>query len=239
MSSPYPQSYPQQSYPPPPQQMPPQSSGSGCWIGALIGCLGAIVLSVVLCGVGAWWVKNNVTNLIATVAREAIVSVIKESELEQQEKTEVIAQIDRVVDAVKSGKLKPEELEKLFNEMQDSPIFVLIQIYGVEKVYLEPSGLSAEEKQAGKRVFERAFRGIHEKKIAHSDFEAAMPESMRHQGDDPEMKRPQQVSDEDVKKLIANLKKLADDAQIPDEAFQIDISDELKKDIDKVLAGKE
>jgi hypothetical protein len=220
--------------------MPQQSSGSGCWIGLLVGCLGAIVLSVVLCGVGAWWVKNNVTQLIATVAREAIVAVINESELDPQEKTEVIAQVDRVVSAFKSGKLKPEEVEKLFEEMEDSPIFVLIQIYGVEKMYLEPSGLSAEEKQAGKRVFERVFRGIHEKKIAQGEFETAMPESMQHQAEeDPQMKQTPQISDEDVRKFIANLKKLADDAQIPDEAFQVDISDELKKDIDKVLAGKE
>jgi hypothetical protein len=195
---------------------------------------------VLLCVGGVWWVQSNFTKLIATVAREAIVAGINESELAAQEKTEVIAQIDRVVNTFKAGKLNTDEVEKLFEDLQDSPIFVLIQIWGAEKVYLEPSGLSAEEKLAAKRALERVFRGVHEKKITHEQFEGAMPESFHAEAEaeDPAAK-PKKVSDEDVRTFVANLKKLADDAQIPDEPFQIDISDELKKDIDKALAGKE
>ena len=33
------------------------------------------------------------------------------------------------------------------------------------------------------------------------------------------------------------LKKLADDAEIPDESFTIDIGDEVKKVVDEMLAG--
>jgi hypothetical protein len=235
MSNPYPQQqFAPQTYPPPPQQ----ASGSGCGMGLLIGCLGGAVLCVLLCAGGIWWVSNNVGKLVAGVVRAGIVAVVNESELDAQEKTQVIAQIDRVVNAYKAGKLSNEELEKLFDELQDSPVFVLIQIYGTEAAYLQPSGLNDEEKAAGKRVFERVFRGINEKKIDFEDFNAAMPESMRPDPEDPGAERDP-VSDEDLRTFLANLKKLADDAEIPDEPFEIDVSDELKKDVDKVLVGKE
>ena len=38
--------------------------------------------------------------------------------------------------------------------------------------------------------------------------------------------------------MLADLKKLADDAEIPDEPFTIDIGDEVKKAVDEMLAGK-
>ena len=235
MSNPYPQQqFAPQTYPPQPQP----SSGGGCGMGLLIGCLGAVVLSVLLCAGGVWWISRNVSSLIATGIRTAIVAVVNESELEAQEKTQVIAQIDRVVDAYKAGKISNEQLEKLADELQDSPVFVLIQIYGTQAAYLQPSGLNDEEKAAGKRTFERVFRGIHEKKLDLEDFNAAMPESMRQDAEEPG-NEPRRISDEDLRTFLANLKKLADDAEIPDEPFQIDVSEELKKDVDKVLAGKE
>ena len=239
MSSPYPQSYPQQAYPPPPQPAPQQSSGSGCWLGLLLGCLGTIVLSAVLCGVGAWWVKNNAGKLMASGIRAMIVNIVNESELDAQEKTEVIAQIDRVVDAFKADKITMEELQQLFKELEDSPVVALIQIWGIEQMYLTPSGLSAEEKQAGKRTIERVFRGIIEKKLTQQDFHDQMPKSMRDRMEGEKADPNARPSDAEVKEFLANLKKKADEAEIPDEEFMIDISDELKKDIDKVLVRKE
>lgn len=223
------------AYPPPP---PPRSSGSGCWLGIALGCLGIVVVSIVLCAGGVWWAKNNAGKLVANIARQAIVAGIEASELDAQEKKEVTAQIDRVVNAYASGKLTNDELQKLMQELEDSPVLMLIQIFGIEKTYLEPSGLTAEEKQAGKRTIQRVFRGIFDKKIEANQMQELMPQSMkdRMQGDKSGGAKP---TDDELKEYLAKLKKLADDAEIPDEDFKIDVSDELKKDIDKVLVGKE
>jgi chorismate mutase len=241
MSNPYPQQqYPTQQFPPaayPPPQEP--SSGSGCWLYLLIGCLGTLVLSVALCGFGVWWVKNNVGKVVAMGVRTVIVGIIDGSQLDANEKKEVIAQIDRVIDAYKAGKLTDQELQQLFKELEDSPIVALIQIWGMEQAYLEPSGLSAEEKQAGRRTIERFFRGVMEKKLTLQEFQDAMPPSMQNRVQGEKANPNDRPTDDEVKEFLANLKKKADGAEIPDEEFKIDISDELKKDIDKVLAGKE
>ena len=46
------------------------------------------------------------------------------------------------------------------------------------------------------------------------------------------------MTDEEVRKMMADLKKLADDAGIPDEPFTIDIGDEVKKAVDEGLGQK-
>jgi hypothetical protein len=47
------------------------------------------------------------------------------------------------------------------------------------------------------------------------------------------------LSDDEVREMLARLKQLADEAQIPDEPFTVDIGDTMKQVVDKALAGKE
>ena len=47
------------------------------------------------------------------------------------------------------------------------------------------------------------------------------------------------ASDDDIRESLAKLKVMVDNARIPDEPFQLDISDEVKKIVDRLLAGKD
>lgn len=264
MSTQFP-SYQQPGYPqqqPPFYQEPPKSSGSGCGWGLLIGCGGIVLVSVLACAGGVWYVQQNFDKWIVGLVREGVVAVIQGSEIPAGEKTEVIAQVDRVVDAYKARKINQQDMERLMEQLQSSPVFMLIGIWGMEKQYLDPSGLPDEEKQAGKRAFERALRGVYEKKITAEELQAVLPDQFDDQvdvamnedtadapdgGDAADAMpaeapdapfEPKPVTDEDVRKMIANVKKLADDAGIPDEPFTIDIGDEVKKVVDQALAGK-
>ena len=60
-------------------------------------------------------------------------------------------------------------------EFQNSPAFLLISAWGLEKAYLEPSGLPDEEKEQGRRTIQRAFRGLCEKKITPEQFRSVAP----------------------------------------------------------------
>ena len=63
----------------------------------LIGCLGVVVVSASGLRGGIWYVQQNAGKWVAGIAREAIVATINASEIPAEEKTEVIAQVDRVV----------------------------------------------------------------------------------------------------------------------------------------------
>ena len=81
-----------------------------------------------------------------------------------------------------------------------------------------------------------------EKKISQDDFGKAMPQDAQAgQPGRPPRPRPgnQPVTDAEVRKMVADLQKLADDAGIPDEDLTIDVGDEVKKIVDKALAGKD
>ena len=236
---------PYEQKPPPIYQEPPRASGSGCGLGILLGCLGVFVLCVILCAGGVWYVQQNAGKWMTAMIREVIVAGVNNSDIPAGEKTEVIAQIDRVVDAFKTGKIKGEDLEPVLKKLEKSPVFVMMQSWGIEKAYLDPSGLSDEEKQQGRRTINRAFRGLVEGKITQEQFTGVVPQQpgsvdvkiengkkvvTTHSGE------RSRLSDEEVRKLLADLKKLADDAEIPDEPFTVDIGDEVKKLVDELLS---
>ena len=240
---------PYEQQPPTVYQEPPRSSGSGCGWAFLIGCLGMVVVCVLLCAGSVWYLQQNAGKWVAGVVREVIVSSVNASEIPAGEKTEVIAQIDRVIEAYKQGKVKPEDLEPMMKKLETSPAFLMMETWGMEKTYLEPSGLPEEEKEAGRRSIERAFRGLCERKITQQELTGVVPQ--RHVDVDVDVnpdgkavfqKSPtarDPLTDEEVRKLLADLKKLADDAGIPDEPYEIDIGDEVKKLVDELLAGKQ
>lgn len=236
---------PYEQKPPPFYQEPPRSSGNGCGLGILLGCLGMFVVCVILCAGSVWYVRQNAEKWVAGFVREVIVATINGSEIPAGEKTEVIAQIDRVVSAYKQGRIRAEDLEPMMQKLEQSPVFVMIQTWGLEKAYLDPSGLSDEEKEQGRRTIERSFRGLVEQKITQEEFTGVVPQQqgqadLKFDNGKAVVKtsRGQRspLSDEEVRTMLADLKKLADDAEIPDEPFTIDIGDEVTKLVDEVLA---
>jgi hypothetical protein len=221
--------FPQQPYGPPPQQ-----SSGGCGWGILLGCGGLMLMVILLCGGSVWWASQNVERLAGMAVRQVIVALINDSDLPAQEKTEVIAQVDRVVNAFVDKKITQEDMQKIFDELQKSPVFAIIGAWGLDKMFIEPSGLSSEEKEAGRRTLERVMRGLMEKKISEQAFQQTMPRQAQP-GQPP---RNDRLTDEEVRDMLTKMKKLADDAGIPDEGYDVDVGDEVKKVVDKALEGK-
>ena len=243
--------------------------GIGCF---LIGCLGSLLLCLLLCGGAVWYASNNADRWIAGWAGQFIAAMVNEAEIPEQEKKEVIAQVDRVVQAYKNRQINQQDLERIMEELQESPIFALFTAYGLDQLYITPSGLSDEEKQLARRSVQRAMRGVLEKKISQEEFDAAVPDSVGDEDMPAESEEPPKsdesnpstsqpipgdtatppakaadgveistkdvkLTDEQVREFVGKLKKLADDAEIPDEDYQIDIGDEVKRVVDAALAG--
>jgi hypothetical protein len=180
--------------------------------------------------------------------------MINESEIPAGEKTEVIAQVDRVVTAYKERKINQADLEKALNELGDAPALKVLCLYGLDELYLTNSGLTENEIAAGRRTFERMLRGVYEGKFTPEDLYAVFPDEPGFDQQAANESAPENAdakitlvanapsgpSDpDDLRETLVKLKVMADNAQIPDEPFQLDIGDEVKKLVDGLLAGKD
>ncbi len=136
--------------------------------------LGGLVVAALCCGIGGYFAVKNAKNWAVDLARNFAVEAIKESDLTEEDQQQVIEQVDRVVAAYKAGEIDEEKLKKILTEVQTSPLLPLAVVYGMEKQYLDKSGLTDEEKADARKQLQRMIRGVMEKKIAESQVDALM-----------------------------------------------------------------
>ncbi len=220
-----------------PYAAPRKKSGLSWLWGLLFIFLGFLFLGGVVCVAGVCYVAANLDKWVVGIGREAIVAGINDSELPPGEKNEVITQVDRLVAAYKERKINQADLERVFTELQDAPALQALALYGIEDQYLEGSSLTGQELDEARLTFQRALRAVYEGKLSDETFYTILPggefEDVRLASTDTP-----DNADDDLRESLVKLKVIADNAGIPTEPFQLDIGDEVKKLVDRALAGK-
>jgi hypothetical protein len=229
-----------------------RSSGRNWLLGLLLIVLGFFTLGGILCVAGVWYVASNFDRWLVGLGREAIVAVIDESEIPAEEKSEVITQVDRVVTAYKERKIGLADLENAMTRLEEAPALKVLSLYGLDELYFTSADLTDAEIAAGRRAYQRVLRGVYEGKLNEDDVYAAFPDDADFGEGANEFNAPaageqvrlvadrpnKEQEGDDLREALVKLKVLADNARIPDEPFQLDIGDEVKKLVDELLAGK-
>jgi hypothetical protein len=131
------QQYPGQQYPPVPQLAAPPRGGSN-WILSLLLIGGGVLLIGCVLIVGAvWYAVSSIEAGSSASAARASWRWSKNRTFRPPEKTEVIAQIDRVVAAYKADEIGSEDLERLLTGLDDSFLMTYISYYGIQEYLLE------------------------------------------------------------------------------------------------------
>lgn len=209
---------------------PPPKKRSGCAT-CLVVCLGLMFVCIVSCAVGAWFVVKKAPDW----ARDMAVNVIQGSDLTDEDKQVVTAQIDRVVAEYKAGRLTMQQLAEIAEALQKSPLLTLMMAMATEEAYIQPSGLTDEEQEQAKRTLQRVARGVFEKQIDTEELDTALGfVSTKDSNGAREFNNP--VADEDLRQMLTECQRLADEADVPDEPYQVNVGAEFKAAVDRVLS---
>lgn len=222
--------------PPPGRQPPPPKSNTLRNVFLGCGCL-MVLMFVSVVGV-VWYIAANAKGIAADVAGSFMVQAIKDSKLPQDQKDRLTNRITQLKDDVKSDKITLEQLGKIAESLGKSPLIPAGTVYFIDEQYLKKSGLDDEEKERGKRSVQRVTRGMISKRISEAELQtvlAAISEpDPSHAG---KTKLKDKVTDEELREFIDRAEALADEKDIEDEPFEINIADEFDKAIDEALKG--
>lgn len=212
---------------------PPQPSGCrnfamGC--GCAAGCL-----LLVAVGIGVW-ITMNWKNWAAELGKQVAADAVAKSSLPAEDKARVLNRINQLADDFKAGKVSTEQLGKVMEQIAQSPLLPLGLVMAADEKYVKPSGLTNEDKDAGRRTLQRLARGAFEKTIPEKDSQEVMKLVMEPQpGGGSGERLKERLTDDELKAFLEKAKEKADAASVPDEPFEVNIADELEKAIDKVL----
>ncbi len=215
---------------PAPPQTPAKKKRSGCAT-CLVVCLGFMFVCVVSCGIGGWFVMKKAPDW----ARDAVVATIEGSDLTAEDKQVVTQQVDRVLSEYKAGRISMEQLGQIAEEFSQSPLPTLMMAMAAEEAYIKPSGLEAIEKEQAERTLQRIARGVFEENIESDELDTALDHiSTQDANGARQFKNP--VANEDLRNMLAACQSLADEANVPDEAYDVNVGEEFKSAIDRALA---
>ena len=194
-----------------------------------------IAIVVIFVAAGVYAVKNRQI-WIAHGITAAMNAVINTSAIPSQEKSQVTEIIYQINQGYLSGEISTEELGFIFEGMAKCPALTIGLVTQFEQSYVAPSGLSSSEKLAADTDLNRLARGLSNGQISWEITETILA-GISELGEDGkhQLKTSDEVSDEEIRAVLAAVKIAADEAGISENKVEIDISDEFKKSVEDAL----
>lgn len=200
----------------------------------MIGCLIMFVVLALVIGILAFWISQNWRDWASSLGADALKDGINATELPEDEKVDIEVQIDRLAEELRTGRLTGRQMQFIVGQLQESPLMTTLVASAIDRKYLAGSGLDEAEKTAGRQTIRRFLRGAIDGQIEQRGIDAAMTHvATRREGSDWELK--DRLSDEDLRDFLAEAKQQADEADIPEEAEDLDPSDEFKRIVDEAM----
>jgi hypothetical protein len=188
---------------------------------------GVIFLCMVI---GAVYVGMHWRSWTADVANVAVQGVLRDSGLPPDQQQSILAEVKQLGDDFKTGRISTEHISRVAKAISDSPLIPLAGVQLARHKYIEPSDMSEKEKAEAVLSLQRFARGVYEKKISKEELnEAVKPVAdLRDNGSWKIKDNPTRM---EIEQFVANVKARADAAMIPNEPFDVNIAEELKKAI--------
>lgn len=204
------------------------------WANCLIGCLIVLVVMLVLGVILIVWISRNWRGWTADFGSGIAKQAIAQSELPEQEKIDINSQIDRLATAFRQDRISGEKMGQLMENFAQSPLMTSFMVSAIEEKYFATSGLSAEEKAAGRSTLQRFMRGMIDKSISEQGIDDAMQHvATKDPGGEWQVK--QQLTDEELRAFLKAANQEADLANVPAQPADFDPSDEFKKIVDEAI----
>jgi hypothetical protein len=203
------------------------SGNRGGILKVLLIIFGVVLLLCVISGI---YVAMHWKGWAADFANVAAQEVIREAGLPENQRDAILSEVKQFGEDFKAGRVTMEELGRVAKAIADSPVLPVAGVQAAQYKYIEPSDMSPDEKAAGVRSLQRFARGVHERKISKEIVDDVIKPvaEMKPNGRWSIKDNPTRM---ELDQFIDNAKARADEAMIPNEPFDLDIADELRKAI--------
>lgn len=207
---------------------PAAGKGGGGCRGIALGCLGTMLLVIIVMLAGAWWIVKKRHDFVRVVIDRGI----RESDLLDADKETVMRQIDRLVDGYTRGKVDLDTLQSLGTALE--PLTDLLMVRAAQVKYMNGRGRAPQDKADAERIIQRLMRGVIEKSISRFTLEDALNIISSTTGNGGRAFRDS-VTPLEITSFLDKCSHLVEEASIPGEDYSVDVGTELKKRVDEAL----
>ncbi len=205
----------------------------------LVGCLTALGIFLIVVIIATVFVIRMWRGWAAGWMESGLETALIEMKIDDAEQGEIMGHVNTLMTRFKDKEIGFEELALVVESIAESPLVGAAIVGGVDAMYFKESGLSEEEKTEGRVQLARYAQGLREKSIDPDTLESVLDSvsTATPDGDDIQINVPEklnitlrsadEVSDDDLREVIAQARAKADEAAIDEVPEKIDISDTL------------
>lgn len=200
----------------------------------------AIVFAVILgiCCLSGVIFYYQGKDAMADAVSENISMEIDRSQLPPEQKTKIKVQVTRVQEGFKSGEISLGQVSEIFKGLAEGPMFPLAVIWEAFQKHIPSSHLDLSDST---RIYQRFARGAVEKSIPMLKVREVVKLVTNEQKNSGNRRNNNQqvikkkMSEAEIDLFIETMTKAVEDADVPDEDYEVDIAKELKETVDKAL----
>ncbi len=216
-------------------QQPEGSSGARSFLTCLgIGCAVVFVL-VLIASIAGFMLKDKIRDSMVDGAYEGMEEEISSTNLDPKEKGEVIGQIARLRDAIKTDEVSMEEFGQLMERVGTSP-FSAVLLCATLRAGMQGPDFTDEERDAADDTFERYIQGRVDGTLTRAnDNEIAKVSGQQQQDSGFHVSVEGGSKPEQIRAGVALAKTTVEEAEIPAVEQSPDLSGILKDIIDPAI----
>jgi len=205
-----------------------KTEGTNVWKVLGIGCGAGCLVIVIIAVIAVVVFIRNLGKMAAFFVENTALPAVKQSNLPEDQKASITRDLERLATALRQNQVTLEQAKIVAKRLEQGPLMPYVFLRAIQVQHIANSNLSADEKQNASLQIQRFMRGVVEGKIPNQAAYTVMdPVTDRGSGQRPQIK--QKVTEEEVRAFIKGLKQKADEAQVPNEPYEIDVAEEIHK----------
>ncbi len=180
----------------------------------------------------------NARKLVISGINITATSAIESSDLPPEQQKGIITQIDRLTEAFNEGTIVIEDIGPLVENLAEGQLLVFGAAYFQATQYIQASNMTDAQKQNAQKIMGRFAQGGIEDKISTETLQLIWDLTFEQtSADNKTLKKT--LTAEELQQLLELTTNAVTEANIPDETYQIDIADHVRKAVDKILGSDE
>lgn len=193
-----------------------------------------LALFIAICSFGSFFFFRDQPALAERGITEQLIPWVESSNLSPADKQAILAELQEVVEKVRSRELSSRQLSRLKNALEDNPVLLWGTVEGV-LAQADEAGMSEVEIEAGQRVADRLLRAAAERKLGRNDLVYFLEGSTRTRADGQGLEVNTPLSAPQIQEFFNRAERFLDGVKVSKEPYGKSVPEVFRGLIDEAL----
>lgn len=209
------------------------SIGPACLVVSMLG----LAVFLAICSFGSFFFFSDQPTLAENGITQQLIPWVESSSLSPADKQPILAELQNVVEKIRSRELTSRQLSRLKNALEDNPVLLWGTVEGV-LAQADDVGMSEVEVEASKRVSQRLLRAAAERKLSRNDLVFFLEGCTHARADMQGLEINTPLTAPQIREFLSRSERFLDGVEVSKEPYEKSVPEVFRGLIEEALTVK-